>query len=1169
MRKASKQSSVGSSGQRRPRRRSIACSRNDYQHLEPRRLLAVENLIPGAPEVLGTANDDAFVLRLDPTDSDFIEIEFNGIVAERFELAETVQIVLRGLGGNDSFTIDYSHGDPTPEAGFVLAGGNGSDTISVVTLEDVEYRIKDIDGSSEFENREDQIDGFLRVNTEEGLNIPIPLRICNWFYDIESFNGGQGNDLFFFSTVGQLASFVGDVAIDAGTGVNQLKVGIHSGTQGIDIVVGQDEISGYFDGAIEYSATGGVFQNTDSEGNADPDNPGGVTLFARQTNFTVRNTVTVGSFLNQNSLLLRDFDARDSLTIGDEDELVVSGTILIDTAPGSSNISSRGVVVLSEDIQQLTLDVHNVTNAVEPPDLSRQTIQVHGTSADDEFTLEDLGLFFEANRVFSSGDSSILQFNVFGGPGNDLFHVRPELIRDANLYGEDGDDRFMVESGRANLFGGGGRDLLNQNGGRVGFDGGDGDDHLNSWGGRVFGEGDAGFDTGVFSLIANRDRSFISIENVELLVDDLEADNHFLFTTLPSSGLAINGTTVNFGAQTEVDLNTGGGNDTFEVVGPMRFRLNLDMGDGDDLFFYNNAQSFTGAINLDAGTGNNQLSVSLFPDNGDSAPIRIPSNITITETTIQGLNNGQGEFNYTATGGSFSRVDESIGGIEFIGTIADDVLRVAGVADGNTLRADTRGGDDVVFVAPNLNGPTFIFGNNGSDIYNVPIAAGANHRVTISDFGTIGADRVNVSSSAGDDEITLFGNRITDGNSEIFYGPSVDKLIVFGQAGNDQLIARLPQVEEFEFHGNAGNDILRVSQLFGDRHASLFGGIGNDQFELFETGHITTLSAFGSQGRDSFRARFDSNANTMFDGQGDGDTYRIFSDGLSNRQLNVSDTGGFGEDLAMVFGTNQIDRFQLDNQRIRIGTERIVSDGSIEQLKIVGAQGPDRFVVSGAFSEQVGLYGGEDGDNFIVNSISNTVLDLVGGAADDRFLIERSSNSLIRMFGGADGDRGLVGSAPNSATGNLAMIENSDLRFFGGEQNTSSEDRLFISNAASGAPVDFRLTGNGLFPIAGPNSNLVSPVRFNASTEFVQFRDSTIGNVFEVTGSAETRFLIDGNEPQINPFSRDQLNIINREDDGAEILLNPGMIDAGIVAFENQLQEIEFINITNQAIIDV
>ncbi len=42
------------------------------------------------------------------------------------------ELIIDGLGGNDTITVDYSGGDPVPTAGLVVDGGGGDDVVSVV-----------------------------------------------------------------------------------------------------------------------------------------------------------------------------------------------------------------------------------------------------------------------------------------------------------------------------------------------------------------------------------------------------------------------------------------------------------------------------------------------------------------------------------------------------------------------------------------------------------------------------------------------------------------------------------------------------------------------------------------------------------------------------------------------------------------------------------------------------------------------------------------------------------------------------------------------------------------------------------------------------------------------------------------------------------------------------
>ena len=220
-----------------------------YQVLESRRMLAIG---PGAvaETFLGTELADVFVVRQNLVNSNIVEFEINGLV-EQVDTTLVDEVILSAMGGDDTLLIDTANGDPTAVLPFTFRGGMGTDLVEIETVRNVEFRIKHVDDPDDGDDLIAEPDGFLRVLA--------PGTECITLFDIESFVSGSGNDLFFFPTVGLLSDFTGNISVDAGSGINRLMTAVHSGFEGINISIHAGHIEGYFDGELQYAATGGVF----------------------------------------------------------------------------------------------------------------------------------------------------------------------------------------------------------------------------------------------------------------------------------------------------------------------------------------------------------------------------------------------------------------------------------------------------------------------------------------------------------------------------------------------------------------------------------------------------------------------------------------------------------------------------------------------------------------------------------------------------------------------------------------------------------------------------------------------------------------------------------------------------------------------------------------------
>jgi hypothetical protein len=93
--------------------------------LEPRQLLSSASL------TLHTA-----YIRLDPDDADIVQVYESatptGTPEHTYTRSDLTSLVIRGTTGDDTLTIDYSHGTPLKDGVLAYNAGDGEDTLTLV-----------------------------------------------------------------------------------------------------------------------------------------------------------------------------------------------------------------------------------------------------------------------------------------------------------------------------------------------------------------------------------------------------------------------------------------------------------------------------------------------------------------------------------------------------------------------------------------------------------------------------------------------------------------------------------------------------------------------------------------------------------------------------------------------------------------------------------------------------------------------------------------------------------------------------------------------------------------------------------------------------------------------------------------------------------------------------
>ena len=698
------------------------------------------------PIITGTSDGDLIVISLDPVDTDFVQVTFDGVVEYRAELSLLNLITVDGAGGNDTFIVDYTFGDPTPPLGLELIGGGGFDSLETRTLENVDFQI-----------RNQVIDvGDFSITTENGFNIPVLDRVFNTFVEFETLVGGSGDDLFNF--------------------VNGVLAGDVSGEAGDDRFV--------FTGAVRTggSVNGGTGFNTLDL--TDRIEPTDIQLFSASLNQGFNGRTLNGPIGEFNQVLdqFRDISLVRGSTFNENDSIqalnqfVANYTIVspdispFNSTPATadsfvaSTLEQNGAMFYFMDFDTLSGSVLDDVFDVQSNDgaaLSDFTLE--GRTGNDVFNFSsdapnNLGVLADIGGLFTvdggEGDNSLVvsdagrlgpdEFLVLGarisGPVEIIFFSAGTF--DVTLFGSDNlePDTFFLQSfldqNTLNVFGLGGDDtfvIQDLSQAEVIVNGGEGDDDyiIEQVGG-----------------IDNRDVEIvdsIDSENDQAIIAGTILDEVFVVDA--DSFVSENFTFVGI---EEFGFDGRGGNDEFYVQAiDEEFPVILRGGLGDDQFFVSSdapinlgtLEDINNNLTIEDQSGSNQILIS-----NEAGPAK---DVEIFNEEIIGLFSGV--LNYT---GVFDL-------IEIIGSNGgNDRFVITSFLANNSLRIDGRLGEDE-FVIGNENdtadiqGDIQIDGASDGDTYTLFLTSLQSQNITIEDTGFSGNDVLDIQATLGIDNITL------------------------------------------------------------------------------------------------------------------------------------------------------------------------------------------------------------------------------------------------------------------------------------------------------------------------------------------------------------------------------------------------------------------------------
>ena len=1094
----------------------------------------------------------------------------DSFILQTFLVSNTLNVF--GNGGDDTFLIqDLSQAEVN------VFGGAGDDTYIIEQVSGIDNRDVTITDSIDAENDRaiiagtilDEVfiveldsfesDQFEFIGVEEfgfdgrGGDDQFYVRAISEEFPIVLL-GGDGDDIFHISSdaptnLGDLSTIDNDLTVDGGTGVNRILISNESGGP-LDVEVADDTITGLFDnGTLNYTSTGGVFDNAD----------GGIVIIGSNGG---DDSFQITSFLAQHSLRIDGRLGEDSFTIGSDTEgSVIAGEVVVDGASDGDTYTVfigdlAGPNVIIQDSGFSGSDLFEVigTEGIDNIDLSEFGVAADGGTVAigdfiEELTIDGRG----SNDTITVANAPADFVTILGGGGNDIITVNGSVgVVTLDLLGGEGDDLISLNE-TSQL-----TDTTAQ--------GGLGDDVFDVSAnvlGNLVADGQEGSDQYFVDYVGTGSRT---VNIVDSGVDGI--DTAALFGTAGNNVFDINNNVVGAGSEAVVfnetieslSVSGRGGDDAFNVT-EAALDLVLDGQDGNDIFNLSSdapsqtgeTSAITGDLTIQGGDGLNRLRITNLSGT--------PSEVVITGSQITGLTGGV--VNYFSNDGQFARPDGEIGGIEIRGsnqTEAGDRFDIVSLAEGDTIRIFGLGGDDVFDIGSATAGDVFVNGGDGSDTYNFQFGSTFDRAVVIEDDGSIGTDSLNLAGSNNDDVISIFTTGISDGNSLLSFNIPLEEIDIMALDGNDTFIVAGAFTSTVRLHGNAGNDQFTVNATTGVDNLDLFGGIGNDAFQFNGSSDPTRIDAFGWEGNDTFTVSDGAFGRLFLNGQNGSDTYVVAFAGEGDRRIDTRDSGTIGTDTTTVFGTGQDDRIAVRTARFIYDDEVVIFDQNTEQVTVNAGAGNDRIIVFGSRSPLTEVFAGQGDDVIVVNSTARTdVVNLSGNEGNDTFNVFRTTvNTTTNLFGNDGNDRFNIGSTVSNDNGNLGLIRG-NLNIFGGTNTANGEDQLFANDNGVDAAYSYNLTPTRIDAIAGP-ANLprdnFAGIGFNSSIEFVRLDGTPQVNQFRVIASQTTRFFVDGNSPNGNVA--DRLNIVFEQNDGRQLFFTNPQESNGFVSFANGNETVQF-----------
>ena len=940
--------------------------------------------------------------------------------------------------------------------------------------------------------------------------------------------GGDGNDIFYLSSdaptnLGDLTTLNNDLMIDGGSGTNQMMISNENG-DALDVVIRNDEITGLFNGTLTYFASdGGVFDSIEiiaSNGGND--------------------RFLVESFLGGNTLRIDGRLGEDEFTLGDgvENSSNVVGQVTVD---GGSDGDTYNVFLTGNDITNVMIEDSGFSGS--------DRLVVTGTDEDDTFDLNGNQLLTQVVVFDFSG--IIERYTFIGMAGNDTFEIDSDTAEAITMYGNEGNDEFVINDTNAIIT-------------ALGHEGDDFFDASSLATNSILFDGYLGSDRYYVDFVGAAGRN-VNIEDSgtdggfdETRIAGTDSINVF---QIDNDRVSISGESILHNSTIEdVQVNGMGGDDIFNLL-ESNFTLMLNGQTGNDAFYLSsNAPFQTGDVTTIAGDtliegaeGFNQLFVTNFAGS--------PAEIVVTSDSISGLSGGL--ISYASSNGVFDRTDGTIGGIVIRGSNDDtsgDLFDIRSLSVGDTIRLVGLDGDDEFSIGNEISGDASFDGGDGSDTYNFEFGSDEPREIVINDSGMTGTDVLNLIGSNDDDNIEISAFGVSDGVSTLSFNIPLSVIEISGLLGDDTFTINGAPTSVVTLYGNSGSDTFIVNSTADIADLNLNGGTQADAFFFNSSYTATRIDALGWLGDDVFTVGQFAEGNLFLDGEGGGDEYNVNFRGSGERRIDTRDSGTSGFDSLFVYGTTDHDRIAVRTTRFLYDDELVIFDENTEGTALSTFEGRDRIVVFGTRSPFLAVSAGMGQDNFIVNGGSRAdEIFLFGDEGDDRYVVKKTTvDTTTNLLGGLDNDRFSIGSTMNDDNGNLGLIRG-ELNVFGGPNSGGGEDQLVANDNGVLAQYSYLVTPTRISAIAGP-ANLprdnFAGINYDASTEFLRLDGTPLSNLFEVEASLATRYFINGNAPSNG--NADELVVLFQPNDGRNLFVTDAVAGNGFVTFSNGNEMIQF-----------
>jgi hypothetical protein len=700
--------------------------------------------------------NDAFLLRLNPTDPMSLDVVVNGQLLGTIGRQLIDRVVVDGKGGDDTLTLDYSNGMFTVPGGIQFTGGSGTDTIAVTA--DAAFTLSDsaltISGG-----------GTVTLTSVEravltGGPLGDSFTVSDWT-GVATLAGGGGPDTYSVTLDGGPAGTVHvldtglDTATDALTVLTGPAGGVLSVTPGLVQLGGQTVT--YDSGIEQLGLVGGTGDDTFAVTTGfGLDHGIGLTVTGGGGNDTLQLTAPAGNALLGESYLLTGAGAGTLVVASSSDQKLV-------TLPLNPFAPAAGTEVLR---------YAGITTVVDAAVAGRMDVFAGVPAA--SLTVRDGGPLpggLTAGAVSALGSTlvfarkDLLTLNGLAGPNTFVVDdpTAPTGLTALELYGnevtggairpDDGsDDEFDIRSTAVPVraFGQGGNDVF-----RVSSAAGSGrPGDLNGIGADLTLAGGAGTN----ALFVNDARATGGNADVRIAADTITGlagptDNHTItysgIDTLTVAGSGAAGVSESFTVLSPaavLNLLAGGGDDTINVVS-LTSAANIDAGAGNDIVNVSSdapqdlgtLAGIGAALTVTGGTGNTILNVG---DRGDASGVTgrvspaqvtglgLPAPITYSAIATLNITLGDGGDTFTVLGTpATTRFNLTTGG-------GNDRVFVRAV--GAASRIDTGAGDDAIHVSSNAG----LDDNGNLDGITAPLTidagAGTGNTLVVSDFGGTG-----------------------------------------------------------------------------------------------------------------------------------------------------------------------------------------------------------------------------------------------------------------------------------------------------------------------------------------------------------------------------------------------------------------------------------------------